>query len=1712
MNNLEVKKIKPQRSFTTGVDGFIARLAVFTVAGHSQWKTYILALLAPAAILFARLALGFNAGDDPALVLFFIPIILCAYLGGLRPGLLATALAAIGSTYYLVQPLHRLSITSELHFVQWIVLIAGGVLFSLLAESMYQVQERRQSLETSLKATSAEHKPIEELNLFLSSIVESTNDAIIGKTLEGIITSWNHGAECLYGYKAEEIIGQSISIIIPPESPEELGEILTRIKNGERIKQLETVRVRKDGSKLHVVLTITPIKNGENELIGASVIAHDISEQKRLEKVLQDRKQRISSIADNIPHPISRLDKDLRFQFANQALGIWFNRSVENIIGHPLEEILGAEVFAGIKPNIELMLKGEPTTFENNIQNSMGEVFYGQMTLVPERSMGKDVDGMVMLVTDITERKIAENILRESEENFRALLEATTQTVWTLDPDGESQDDPQWWMDLTGQSAEEVARLGWLERVHPEDREQARAAWVDALTNQSFIRFEYRLLTKDNKYRNFVVNGVPLFHQDGSLRQWIGTFDDVTEIRLAEQALRESEELKSSVLNSMLAHIAVLDKEGSIIAVNEAWQRFARENTNDPAALVKVDVGSNYLETCQQSASQVSEDANIVWQGIKGVLDREKQDFIFEYSCHSPYEERWFTLSATPLLTQSGGAVISHTNITKRKQAEEALRRNRAQIEAVFQAIHDGIIVTDMEGNVLLLNDAVARISGFPVAEDLKKDLAYFEEIFELFYLDGRKLTTEEGPLSRILRGESLSDYELRARRRDNGYERFFSYSGEPVYDEQGKQILAVVVTRDITMRKHSEAALEKERERLKNIATASPSVIYSFKVSPQGKTSYPYVSPAFVDLYGVRPEEVMEDAHITDSRVHPQDFQELTRSIARSARTMSRWHHVWRVNHPLKGEIWVEGFSAPALESDGSIIWHGILNEVTERKRAEAALRESDERLKLALRASGIGVWEWDMRNNTVFWSPKCYEIAGVEHFGNPQEDVKNLTHPEDLKRVMKALQTAIDEKKVFEEEFRIIRSDGEIRWIQNLAKANYDDGDKPFRVVGTIQDITERKRAEFEKAELNEQLETERQRLNNIVANVPGIVWEELRKPDAVERHTNFVSNYLENMLGYTAQEWHQTPGFWLSTIHPDDRARMTQIVATPFTVGKNRRTQVRFIAKDGRVVWTETHTVNIVNDAGEAVGLRGVTIDISEQKRAEDAIRKAEEKYRGIFENAIEGLFQATREGNLISVNPALVRILGYDSPEDLMACRNLKVQHYVDPNSGFELEQMLAQKDIVIGFKSEIYRKDMSRIWSVENIRTIRDEDGEIIYYEGSIENITERKALEEQLRQSQKMEAIGRLAGGIAHDFNNLLTAINGYSELTLMELYAESPLRSNLEQIKKAGDRAASLTRQLLAFSRKQVLQPRILDLKLLISELEKMLIRLIGEDIYLQTILDPKLGSIKADPGQIEQVVMNLVVNARDAMPQGGKLTIEAVNTYLDETFVEQHMTATATAYVRLTVRDTGIGMDEQTQERIFEPFFTTKEIGKGTGLGLSTVYGIITQSGGRLSVYSGLGKGTTFKIYLPQVGEETHEYKRQSEVEEILQGKETILLVEDEEAVRKLAVRVLEMYGYKVLEAESGEKALDLCASYAECIDLLLTDVVMPGMSGRELTDTLKPQRKGIKVLFMSGYTDNEIIGEDLLTQEEMFIHKPFTPNTLAQKVREALDKEMQ
>ena len=602
-------------------------------------------------------------------------------------------------------------------------------------------------------------------------------------------------------------------------------------------------------------------------------------------------------------------------------------------------------------------------------------------------------------------------------------------------------------------------------------------------------------------------------------------------------------------------------------------------------------------------------------------------------------------------------------------------------------------------------------------------------------------------------------------------------------------------------------------------------------------------------------------------------------------------------------------------------------------------------------------------------------------------------------------------------------------------------------------------------------------------------------------------YNSPSYHKVLGYTLEELKNSSSF--AQIHPEDRDRVQEAAAEARHTGVGRPLEYRIRHKDGtwRVFESTASVIRI--PSGEPEKLVIVNRDITERKRAAESLRLSESGFRSMIEDAPYGICRVRTDGSLLRANPALQKMLGYEKLDELLNA-SLAREVLKNPSDFDGFKELL---DVASEFKDvevELKRKNDGIITVRCTGRKVKQDHQGMPCFDLFAEDVTERRVLERQLQMAGKMEAIGRLSGGVAHDFNNLLSVVIGYCRLLKRGLDPRSAPFEYVEEIEKAGQRAIALTQQLLAFSRQQILTPSILNINDLLLDMVKMLPQLLGEDVEVSTDLCSDLGMVKADQGQIGQVIMNLAVNARDAMPKGGKLRIETLNVELDQAYVRQHTGAKPGHYVKMTVIDTGIGMDRQTLAHIFEPFFTTKEVGKGTGLGLATVYGVVKQSGGYVWVDSEPGQGASFQIFLPRILEAAAMLPPSTPLTEAKGGSETILLVEDSEPLRKLTRGLLESYGFHVLVAQDGEEALQVAARHERKIDLLLTDVVMPRMNGRSLAERLLLNQPGAKVLYISGYADSIIAAQGGLEQGMVLLHKPFTEEALIRKVREVLDAQ--
>ncbi len=689
----------------------------------------------------------------------------------------------------------------------------------------------------------------------------------------------------------------------------------------------------------------------------------------------------------------------------------------------------------------------------------------------------------------------------------------------------------------------------------------------------------------------------------------------------------------------------------------------------------------------------------------------------------------------------------------------------------------------------------------------------------------------------------------------------------------------------------------------------------------------------------------------------------------------------------------------------------------------------------------------------------------------------------------------TVLRNESVRGEEIRILRGDGTEGFVRMSSSPVRNSEGEVVAAVGIVVDVTEQRRAERSVRVSEDRYRMVARATNDVIRD-----WD-------LRTNTLVWNDAVETVFGHKQVEIHPQIEWWHGNLHPDDQERVTAgIYGVIDHGGSSWSDQYRHKRADGTYATVIDRGYVSRDRAGAAIRMIGAMTDVTERTRAEAAIR-----FQAQLLNAVQQAVVATdAAGKVIFWNKFAENLYGWTSEEAIgRKLQDLTPSPFMREHQAEMMERAAAGGSWTGEFL--VQGKSGKSFPALLTTSPFLDGKGAIVGLVGVSIDLSERRSLEEQFRQSQKMDAVGRLAGGIAHDFNNLLTVIRLNTEIIIEGFDPSDPRADDVKQIRSAADRASSLTRQLLAFSRKQILQPRVLDLNSVVTSVEPMLRRLIGEDITISSTPGAR-GYVVADPGQLEQVLVNLVVNARDAMPEGGRINIETMNIELDEHYTSEHSPVIPGRYIGLTVGDTGVGMDKDTQEHAFDPFYTTKEAGKGTGLGLATVYGIVKQSGGYVWIYSEPHLGTTIRVYLPEVSAAaafTSAGDNSATTKSVARGSETILLVEDEDAVRSLACRILEKQGYRILPAMNGRDAMDIATREEGRIDLVLTDIVMPGLNGRGLVEKLSGVRPSIKSLYMSGYTDDDIIRRGFAEPSKAFLQKPFTSEALIQTVRKVLDE---
>jgi PAS domain S-box-containing protein len=1043
----------------------------------------------------------------------------------------------------------------------------------------------------------------------------------------------------------------------------------------------------------------------------------------------------------------------------------------------------------------------------------------------------------------------------------------------------------------------------------------------------------------------------------------------------------------------------------------------------------------------------------------------------------------WVTANAAPL--PGVGAAIALVDITHRKLAEKALAESEARYRRLFNQMSEGFalheLLLDAAGQpsdcrFLEINPAFERLTG------LRREKVVGRLLTEVLPDENPQWLARYGQVA--LSGEP-AHFEHYSTALNRHYE-LDAYCPAP------RQ--CAVLFLDITARKRVEHLVQEQYQELENLYHSLPIglgvIDRQFRFLKINDRLAAINGRPAMDHLGRTIYEMIPDVAATLEPIYRRVFHTGEAVCNLELTRLSPTQPVEERNylasyHPLKaGDGHVYGICS-------------VLVDITERKIAEHSLVESEERFRSAMQYSGIGMAIVLPAGRFLEVNPVLCGILGYSWADLLALNFQDLTHPEDLAGNQAFINRLLKgEIETYQFELRFRHQNGHLIWAQLNSSIIWQRNGKDCHLVAQIQDITSRKQVLLALAESEERFRSAMQysAIGMALTSVTG--------------HWLEVNPALSAILGFSRTEF--LAGDFPSLIHPDDLAPCRAAMEGLFRgETKTFEVQPRLRHRDGRHLWVQTNVSLIRHNEGKSSCLVLQMQDVTERKQAADELFQSREMLRMILDHIPQRVFWKDASLKFLGANLLLARDCGFASPDELIGKTDHDT-HFRTHAEFFQADdrQVILNNQPKLNYEEVQVRPNGKPAYLMTSKVPLHDKDGRVIGILGTYEDITERKALETQFRQAQKMEAVGRLAGGVAHDFNNLLTIIAGYTNILLTDLPPGDGSIDFLTEIKKAGDHAATLTRQLLAFSRKQVLTSAILNLNTVIRDCESMLRRLLGEDIDVQTRLAADLDWVQADAGQLEQVLLNLVVNARDAMPQGGTLVIQTSNATLDESQCQQQPGLKPGPCVLLEVTDTGIGMDEATQSQIFEPFFTTKEPGKGTGLGLAMVFGFIKQSDGHITVRSEPGRGTTFSIYLPQVNAPASGEQPAAPARVLPPGSETILLVEDQHEVRAFARHILQSRGYVVLEASQGGEALRLVETHSGPIHLLISDVVMPGMGGRQLAERIVVLRPKIKVLFISGYTDDAVMRHGIHAAETNFLQKTFTSETLNEKVRQVLE----
>ncbi|MCA1792720.1 MAG: PAS domain S-box protein [Desulfobacteraceae bacterium] len=1022
-------------------------------------------------------------------------------------------------------------------------------------------------------------------------------------------------------------------------------------------------------------------------------------------------------------------------------------------------------------------------------------------------------------------------------------------------------------------------------------------------------------------------------------------------------------------------------------------------------------------------------------------------------------------------------------NAIERLQGRDALRESEEKHRRLFETMAQGIVYQEADGTVISANPAAERILGLSLEQMRGK--TSINPRWRMIKEDGTEVPDKDHPAVIAVRtGRTVGPVIRGVFHPDRNTYVWLSITVIPLFQPGETKPFQIYATfEDITERKQNQEVLIESESLFRGMFNDHSAVM--LLIEPDTGQIIK-ANQAAVQYYGYTLEKMLQMKIQQLNISSPEQIAEQMHSA------LKKHINVFEFRHLLAdGQVRdVEVHSTPITIQHQKLLF-SIIRDITDLKLQEDALIERETLLNHSQAMASMGSFIWNLPNDSLTWSKNMYVIHGLNEtsfVGNLTEVSNDLIHPEDRTRIRAEIKKMTEARRVWSMEFRIVRPDGKERVMHSIGEFKLNDSGIPVKCLGIHQDITERKHAEAT-------IRREEEKFRTLVENTVDWVWQ----LDTSGRYI-YVSPQAEALLGYGLDEILGKSPFDFMT--PSEAERIIPI----FSKLQKRYERIvgledTLLAKDGTKVIFETNATPLFGKEEDFIGYMGTCRNITERKHTEKALKENEEKYRTILNEMSEGYHEVDLAGNFTFFNEAFLNIFGYSGEE--MTGTNFSryaAEELIAKNVYHTYNKIFTTGKPVQRCKWDIIRKDGQRRTLEYNAAVVKDSKDIPKGFRGIVRDITEsrraeaeRETLQSQLQQAQKMESVGRLAGGVAHDFNNMLGIILGHTELALLKTDEDNDLVSDLNEIQKAAKRSADITKQLLAFARKDVISPKQIDLNDTVESMLNMLRRLIGEDIDLVWKPAAHLWPIKMDPSQIDQILANLCVNARDAITGVGKLTIETGRHTFDAAYCNGHPGFVPGDYVLLAVSDNGCGMDKEILENLFEPFFTTKEVGKGTGLGLATIYGIVKQNNGFINVYSEPGQGSTFRIYLPRLFDDEETDKAVLEKKAVAGGTETILLVEDEPTILRMTRMMLGRKGYSVIFAATPAEAIDLAKAHADKIHLLITDVVMPEMNGRDLAGQISELYPGIRLLFMSGYTADVIAHQGVLDDEpdmvEMF-----------------------